>query len=87
MQLAKNQYFTKSPKVAELIRANYESTFITKSKQLSSKRKKYSIPIMEMSRFCGVSIRKLQSFESGKCFDYYLIYAYVQKFADMGIMD
>lgn len=87
MQTAKNQYLTKSPKFAELIRANYESSFIAKAKQLATKRRKYGITIMEMHKFCGVSVRKLQSFESGKCFDYYLIYAYMQKFADMGISE
>ena len=77
MQPSKNQHLTKYPKVADMIRANYEASFIVKAKQLANKRRKYGITVAEMSRFCGVSVRKLQSFESGNCFDYYLIYALI----------
>jgi predicted phosphatase len=87
MQHAKNQYLTKTPKVSEMIKANYQDSFIIKAKQLATKRRKYGVTVSEMSKFCGVSIRKLQSFEAGHCFDYYLIYAYTQKFADMGMVD
>jgi hypothetical protein len=69
-------FLTKQVKPAEAYQADYERAFISKAKALAHERQRLVIPQSEMARLSGCSLRKIQSFEAGSCFDAYLLYIY-----------
>ena len=60
----------------EVLRTEYMARFLTMSQELIEKRKNLRINQNTIACKIGVSLKTVQNFESFKCFDYYLIFAY-----------
>lgn len=71
-----------SPQI-QLLRNNYEDAFKRKAQNFAHKRKALSIPQYEIARITNKSLRTIQQFENGRCFDAFLLYAYGQIFQNV----